>query len=92
MELEKEARRRNDAALIAREAALKNSFGAKISRTIRLRDSASDERIKRMYGSQAARLETRMDAKLAELQERREVSVSSRLIIGGRVRITDCEE
>lgn len=91
-DLEAEARRRNKAALIAREAALRNSFGAKVNRAIHLRDAAFDERIRRMYASQALRLEATMDAKLAELDNHREVSVSSRLVLGGRVEIVSAIE
>lgn len=88
-QLEVTARRRNDAALIAREAALRNSFSAKIGRAVRLRNSATDERIRRMFASQAIRLETAMDAKLEELDQLREVGVSSRLVLGGRVKVID---
>lgn len=88
-QLEENARRRNDAALIARKAALRSSFGAKIRRAVRLRDSDTDERIRRMYASQAIKLETILDAKLKELENLREVSVSSRLVMGGRVKVVD---
>jgi hypothetical protein len=91
-DLEEQARRRNKAALVSREAALRNSFGAKINRATHLRDTVPDERIRRMYSSQALRLAATMDAKIAELDNLREVGVSSRLVLGGRVEIVSAGE
>ncbi|HEY7034306.1 MAG TPA: helicase-related protein [Thermomicrobiales bacterium] len=85
--IEAEVRRRNQALLAARTASLRASFDAKIRRTETLLDEVVDERIRRMRRSQLQNLRARRDAKLAELSTAKDVSVSSALIAGGRVRI-----
>lgn len=86
-EREKLARRRNDAQIAARKTSIESSFQAKLRRTNELLSDASDPRIQRMRSSQLENLEIRLQNKLAELESAREISVSSRLIAGGRIRI-----
>lgn len=81
----REARRRNMALLAARTDALKQSFEARIARTTAQRDAATDDRIRRMKDGEIRRLRARWGTKLEELSRVGEVSVSSRLLIGGRV-------
>lgn len=85
--LEAAARRRNEAALVAREAAIRNSFGARVARDTRLLNEASDERLRRMYASMVSKHHHGMESKLEALHNLKEVSVSSRPIIGGRIHI-----
>jgi hypothetical protein len=82
-----DARLRNDAVLAARSAAINASFDAKIRRTEELLGQATEDRIKRMRLGQIENLRSRREAKLEELQQGRDVTVSSDLIAAGRVRI-----
>lgn len=84
----REARRRNDAILSARRDALRQSFEARIERTTAQRNAARDERIIRMKDGEIRRLRARWAAKLEDLTKGDHVSVSSRLLIGGRVHLT----
>lgn len=85
--IEREAKMRNEALLIARRDALQRSFDSKIQRATDLRQRAIDARIKRMRDSQVRRLEVKKALKLAELEEGRVVLVKSQLIIGGRIQL-----
>jgi hypothetical protein len=84
-EVEREARRRNEAILAARQAAVMNSFDARINRVEGAATKVIDKRLQRMYASQLDRLRAQRDNKLEELQLGREVDVSSSLLAGGRV-------
>lgn len=85
--LETAAMRRNEAAFVARESVIRNSFGARIARDTRLLNEAKDERIRRMYASMVSKHRGGLETKLDELRRLKDVGVSSRPIIGGRIRI-----
>ncbi len=90
-EVQRESERRNEALVAARTTSCRTTFEAKIARTEHLLMGARDERIRRMRESQLERLKAQMNAKLAELEEKRSVSVGYSLLGGGRIRIVPAQ-
>lgn len=90
--LERDTRRRNEALLAARSTSIRASFQAKIRRAEELLWQVHDPRIRRLREGQIRHLRTRMEQKLQDLERGRNVTVSSRLIAGGRIRVEPAGE
>lgn len=85
--VEQKAVKDNEALLAARMSSVTSSFAAQIERTEGYARDASEERIRRMRGSEVQNLRAKRDARLAALQQSKQVIVTSRLIACGNVRI-----
>ncbi len=85
--LKDEAERRNAAIVAAQKASVTTSFEAKIRRAQEQSVTAVDERIRRMRSGQVNNLRSSMLTKLAELEQGVNVSVSYKLVLGGRIRV-----
>ena len=79
--------RQNDALIVARLASTRASFEAKIDRTHTALSHTMDERIQRMRRAQIENLRAKLQEKIAEINSAKEITISSQVIAGGRIRI-----
>jgi len=77
----------NEALILARSAAVEQTYQAKIRRTEETLDKVREQRIMRMYEGQIRNLKAELKGKLIEIQKGRQFSVSYNLVALGRVRI-----
>lgn len=85
--IEREASDRNEAILAARTAAVRTSFDAKIRRSLEIGAAATEPKIRQMKEGEARNLEARKEAKIRELGNLKNVAVSWRLVIAGRIHV-----
>lgn len=79
--------RRNNALIDSRVTGLRQTYKFKVDRVQSQADQASDIRIRRMRLGQGERLLREMEAKLANLEERRDVAVGGELVSAGYIRV-----
>lgn len=80
-------RQKNESLIASRLASTQASFDAKFQRIEAVLRAAEDPRIRRMKVSQLENQKARLQIKLDEINSAREITISSRLIAGGRVSI-----
>ena len=90
-QLQADAIDRNGAALAVRKATLERTFGHRIRHRRAQLSHAQDERIRRMFAGALSNLEADFARRLTELEQGRRVSVSTKPIGAGRLRIAEAE-
>jgi hypothetical protein len=83
--IEAEAVERNEATIAVRTAALKRTYGARITKRRAQIGRATDERIIRMWQSEVRRAEEELVRKVSELEATRSVSVTFQPVGYGRL-------
>jgi hypothetical protein len=86
-ERETEAGRINDAAIDAQAESLRLSYTRRRERLERLLSEARDDRIVRLYRGELANRELTFQRKLADLESKRGVDVSSELVAAGVIEV-----
>jgi SNF2 family DNA or RNA helicase len=85
--LKAELERANEAIAVSRQESLTESLQVRQGRVRERLASTEDERIRRMYQAQLRNLETRVRAKIEELDVKKVVNVSVRPLAGGYARV-----
>ncbi len=88
-QLEADARDRNDAVLAVRRSAIERTIQAKIRKRREQIQSATDERIVRMWTAEVRNLEQDLQERLSDLEARRAVGATYAALGGGRITFTD---
>lgn len=85
---ETEIRKRNDARVNVRRAAIETTYRIKMRRVQDALEKVTDERIRRMRRAQLQNLAADQEADLLDLEERRGVSVDFNLVLSACISIT----
>ena len=84
--LEAETKRRNNALVDMKIAAIKRTASARVNRFSRLLEDASDERIRRMRQGQITRSDAERDIQIAEEEQNRAIAMNGDLVSAGYIR------